>query len=470
MPDQEFKIKIISEADNTGFKSSAAAAGNLDSEVKNINTHLPEGAETWRKYKDVLGETEHAMGSARQRGMALRQLLMSFGAYTPGMEQVAMGHGGFLSTLTVGAVAAGIAIRGLAAEWDDLQETINGPIKIGLPDDAANKISAVATAWDDYAKARARAIEAAHGADASAGIREKQLNNELKLIKEVLAAEKEKAFADLALNKDKMTPEAYAAARSNINNIFDEAGNRADEHNRRQQIANKYDEAYGLDNQAREKMARATAIKAAAPETAAANQKALDQNAADAEKARKIEEERLALIERQRKSAAGQSVPEYEGAMGKMKQWLESLQIYERYGPMSYEDMRKIEQTRVDQAQANIDRADTYRRNQQEGSAERSRLVGEAASDSAKAAGLREEAGRARKFESQQNSVDSYVAGLHRDNTQKIVGANRQTAGEVRAYTDTILGGFRDIQVELLNNRREINAVRAQIKSGSRRP
>lgn len=470
MADQEFKIKIISEADNTGFKSSSAAAGNLDSEVKNITTHLPDGAESWRKYKNVLAETEEGLGSAQMRGEALRQTLMSFGLYQPGMENIAKGHGGLIGKITTGAIAAGLAVELLKSEWDELQETINGPIEIGIPEDAAKNINNVADAWEEYAKARKRAIDAAHGADAAASIRQKQLNDELKLIRETLSAEKEKALADLELNKSKMTPEAYNAARANINNIFDEAGNRAEARNRSQQTANKYDEAYGLDNQAREKMAQANATKAANPEVAVAYQKQLDENAANGEKAKKIEAERLALIERQSKAAAGQDVPEYEGSLGKIKKWLEGIQVYERHGPMTYSDMRNIEQTRMDQAQASIDRANFYRKHEQDAASERKGLIGEAAADSAKAAGLREEAGRDRKFESQQNSVDSYVAGLHRENTQQIVGANRQTAGEVRAYTDSILGGFRDIQVELLNNRREINALRAQIKSGSRRP
>jgi hypothetical protein len=113
--------------------------------------------------------------------------------------------GGLFATV----VAATESIKFLKETWQGLKDTINGPIDIGLLPGSSDTISTAAQAWDDYATARAKVIAAENSPESAAGAREKALTNELTLIKEVLTAEKEKALADLDLQKGTLSPEAY---------------------------------------------------------------------------------------------------------------------------------------------------------------------------------------------------------------------------------------------------------------------
>jgi hypothetical protein len=289
----ESEIKVNITGDETVTPAVKAAGESVEDFGKKTVEATEKLGSHRREIREVGNEIGRAIGVTRLGGLAL---------------------GG----LAAAAFAAGKAIEFLKHTWETVQESIKGPIEIGIPESAPAHISAAAAAWQQYADARAKVIAAASSPEADAGREEKHLAAELKLIHEVLAAEKEKALADLELHKGEMSPEAYAAAKANIGNIFGEAGTKADAASRQQQIANKIREAANLELDARDKTQAAAGIKAAPKEVAEANQKTLDENAAKAEAAKKIIDQRIAMIDRRIKVAHGGDVPEYEGSYGKI--------------------------------------------------------------------------------------------------------------------------------------------------------
>lgn len=451
---QDFKIHIITDADNSGFKSTSEAAQDLSREMGVINVSQEDVEKATKKTTEAFTENRHELKKA-------------------GDELGNAAGVGRLGSLMLGGVAAAAfgaarAVEFLKSTWEEIRNTINGPIEIGLPEKAAEHISAAATAWNQYAAARAKVITASQGADASASAEEKKLANELKLIKEVLAAEKEKALADLELNKGAMTPDAYNAARANISNIFGEAGTAAEQKNQRELIANKSNQAFNLEIEARQKTQQALGIKAAPAEVAEANQKALDENAAKAAKAKSEIEERIALIDRFQKYKAGGDVLEYEGADGKLQMLSESYTFAQRYGywmdpDKAANDARSIETPRLAQADAAMTTAERYRKRQETASAERARLMNEAGAASGKAAVLRGEVETDTTIESHQKSADAEVARLHQSSAGKMAGVSQQTVTAVQNFTAATVGGFADVHTKFIANQFELNELRRKI-------
>ena len=456
MPDTDFKIQIISDADNTGFKSAAAASADLNKEMGVITVSNADVEAATKKTTAAVAEgTEKFGGSRRELREAGNELGRAAGISRLG----ALALGG----MAAAAFAAGKAVEFLKDTWDTIQESITGPIQIGLPDDAPGKISAAAEAWRDYAAARAAVIAAQNSPEAGASAEEKKLANELKLIHEVLAAQKEKALADLESQKGSLSPEAHAAARANIGSIFGEAGTAADEKTRQEQIANKATEATNLEIDAQKKTAQALAIKSAPKDVAEANEKTLDENAAAAEKAKKDIQDRIDFI----KNCQTRTVKaDYAGVMGKVQAHLDAGRFHFRYGDSaSIEDALGIEQPRLDQANAAINAAKTYRDRQTAAAAEKKRLMDEAGNESGRAAGLRDEVNTDRANAAQQSGVDTYVAGLHDQAAQKISGASAQTTQAVQKVLATTIGGFADVHAVFQKHERQLADQAAKIRA-----
>lgn len=407
--------------------------------------------ETGEATADLGAKTEKATEKFGEHRHELREVGNELGRAAGISRGGALALGG----VAAAAFAAGKAIEFLKDTLAEVQESIKGPIEFGIPEDAPAHISAAAEAWEAYAIARSKVVSASTGAEAAASAQEKQLANELKLIKEVLAAEKEKALADLERAKGTMTPEAYEATKGNINNIFGAAGTSAEQNNRRRELAIKDMEASNLEIDAKKKTAQALAIKAAPKEEAAANQKILDENAANGEKAKKELQERIAMIDRSQRYSAGGNVVEYEGAGGKAQRLAEQYKLYTRYGRLDdLAGARDTESHRLAQAQAQIDIAASYRERQATGSERRKQLMDEAGSESGRAAGLRGEVRAGSQFEAAQTSTDARVAQLHSKSTAAITTASRETAEAVKEHTDAVLRGFSDIKTQLNANRR----------------
>ncbi len=455
---QELKIHIVSDADNSGFKSAAAASEDLNREMGVVAVTNADVERATKKTAQAVEEGTEKFGESRRE---IREVGNELG------NMAGVGRAGGLALGGVGAAAFGLmgALELLKSTWEATKHTIEGPIEIGLPPDAVDHINAVTEAWKKYAEARGLVIAASQGPEAGASAEEKKLTNELSLTKQVLAAEKEKALADLELHKKEMTPEEFDASRNNINNIFDEAGKGAEAKNRRALIANKDMEATNLEIDAKNKTAQALAIKSAPAAVAEANQKTLDANAASAETAKKEIQDRLALIDRVRRGSAGQDVPEYEGAYGKMQQFSEGVTAYQRYGTASFADMRGIETPRLAQAQAAIDTAAAYRDRETKAAEEKNRLMNEAGTESGKAAVLRSQVTDDSRTERRQNETDAHVANLHRESSAQVMGASRQTVEAVGQFTAATVGGFADVREQLLKHQQQLDAQREQIRS-----
>ena len=399
--------------------------------------------------------TEEATKATEKQTSAVKESTEKFSENHREVRRVAgelgnmAGIGGLGGLALGGGAAAAVglmkSLEFLEGSWESLRETIRGPIEVGLPEDAAVHISAAAEAWNTYAKARAAVTDAAGSSESTATAEEKRLANELKLVKEVLAAEKEKAQAELELRKNDLSPEAYAAAQANINNIFGQAGTAAEQSNRRQLITNKYTEAANLETDAQAKTRAALAIKSAHPADVEANQKALDENAAKATAAIPVLQKNIEMINRVASATKGDDVPEYQGSFGKFQKFSENISAYRSYGGMSLDDARAIETSRLDQARNAIRTADTYRDRESKAAEEKSRLMGEAGTESGKAEGLRKDAAADSEAEGRQTRVDAYVTQLHADTARKVSTNSAATADAVGKVLETTVGGFASI-------------------------
>jgi hypothetical protein len=447
------EVKIEITGDSTG---AVGAATETKDAIKDLGGAA--GGSVSQGMKDLGAETEKTsekfITNRREVRSAFNALSEAFGMGRLG----GLVAGGFFASIA--AMAA--SVNFLKWTWNELKNTISGPIDIGLPPDAHSRITAVAEAWNDYATARAKILAEQNTPQTAAGEQEKHLVNELKLIHEVLAAQKEKALADLEMQKAQMAPEVYAGSRANIENIFAEAGVKADEHNRYQQTVNKQTEAANLEFDAQIKMRQALLIKLAPKETAEANEKFYAEQSAKAEIALKTIKDRIDLIVRVSKP---DQVAEYEGASGKLRGLKEGYDYYTRYGLTGAADALALEKTRAAQAQALIDSGAGYKAREDAARKQRDELTGTAGRENAEAAGIRGQIPGGLRDQAAQTSVDQYVAGLHRESADKIAGGSAETAQAVRHFTDTAVAGFSNIATVVGEHDRRLDQLARQISA-----
>lgn len=128
MPERDFKINIVGDA--SSLRAAAAAAGDSLGEVGN------QSAKTGNKMEEAgkkFEKTGHHMNQARLRGELFRRVMMSIGAYTPGLEYAVYGGATAFGALTAGAIGAGIALEKLIEYFqsfeDELQSVNRGELK-----------------------------------------------------------------------------------------------------------------------------------------------------------------------------------------------------------------------------------------------------------------------------------------------------------------------------------------------------
>lgn len=134
-------------------------------------------------------------------------------------------------------VAAAIAIW--VAKIHEGREQLK---RLELPDFKIEHINKPSVPWNGLAEARAAADAAFNSPEAIYDRAIKDLREILDLQKEQFEAEKKQALAKLALKKDDMTPEAYAAAQGQIESVFVAAGDKATQAEHQQEIARKQEE------------------------------------------------------------------------------------------------------------------------------------------------------------------------------------------------------------------------------------
>jgi hypothetical protein len=311
----------------------------------------------------------------------------------------------FLGGVASAAFAAAKAIGLVKTVWQEIQATIKGPIEIDVPPEAAGHITAVAEAWNTFVEARAKVVAAENTPQAEAGREEKKLQNELKLIKEVLAAEREKAMIEAGSDKD---------AQERVKAQFDHAGKQADEASRQQQIKVKEVEMARLVADAQKKYTEAGNIRVTPEDEVAKRQKVLDENAAAAAADLKQRQERIEMIDRQTKYRAGGAVAEYEGSTGEIKRLAEDAKLYAGWGNMGdLAGYRTSESTHAGLDQASIDRAETYRKNEEAARKKKTKLTEDAGTESGQAEVLSRQIADDKAAAAAQAAVDAHGrAGL----------------------------------------------------------
>ena len=352
MADQEFKILITGDASGAvqATQQTSSAVNKIkvdisdlsDATKKSLNL-LPEQAEATKKLGSAVAETSEKMESGgrevRRLGNELGKMIgvSDLGATTMGKMGLAV-------------FAVGAALEFLHSTYEQVQDSIKGPIDISVHDDVG-KIEAAAKVWDQYAEARRKAGEAANSPESAAGRENKALEEKLKLLHEFLKAEEEEALAALATHKDQMSPQAYSAAESRIKGTFGERSTLADQDAQRAKIATMEAEAAALDKKSKEDKAKGEAMSTG-------NADAQGAAKSNAEKAKASLDEidtRIELIKRyQTGYIQGGDVPEYMGSFGQIQKAGDIKDFYTRYGISSPKDALDIENRRKTEAQAAI--------------------------------------------------------------------------------------------------------------------
>ena len=312
----------------------------------------------------------------------------------------------FLGGVAAAAFTAAKALGFLKWAWSEVASSWKPLDANVIPPTLAAEIDAVTTAWNAFAAARTAVIAAENTPQAQAGREEKRLQNELKLIKEVLAAEREKAMIEAGSDKE---------AQQRVKEQFDHAGKAADEATRQKQIKVKEAEKARLEADAQRKYADANAIPVASPEAAEDAQATLDKNAAAAETLKKEIEDRLALIERWKKFSkeGADAVAEYTGAGGFLTKEKEGTEFQYRYGNQSFDQAEQREKERMPAVEAAIKQAAKYKQNQAEMAAKKKKLLEEAGTESGQAEVLSNEIAADKADAAAQADVDAHGrAGL----------------------------------------------------------
>lgn len=234
----------------------AKALGNTE-ELKKLTPQLDSVREAIKKngvaMEESLVEGEKENISLREKREAIRALTTSF----PGLREAAIFA---LNPMT-------LALFGLGGAWElfnkrvEMAEETLGALE--MPDLGGDIESAknLAQAWDGVHQAVAAALEKYNSAEGIFNRAKTAIQDELKLTKDLLDAEKQKALADLELNKDQMGPAAYAARKNQIENAFGKKNTDAERQAEQQELARKVEEQANAAITARNKLNAANAIK-----------------------------------------------------------------------------------------------------------------------------------------------------------------------------------------------------------------
>src|ERR1039458_674353 len=215
------KVRVVIEGDSS---SVVGEAGKGQEAIKGLGQ-----------------ETEKAEGKFGSSRREIRMLGNELGRIA------GVSGGGMLALGGVAAAAFGVAkaFGFLKIAWEEVKSSWKPLDADVIPPTLAGQISAAAAAWNEFAEARAKVIATGNTPEAQASREEKKLQNELELIHEVLAAEREKAMIEAGSDK---------AAQERVKEQFDHAVKAADAANRQKQIKVKEDEVNQLVAEAALKM------------------------------------------------------------------------------------------------------------------------------------------------------------------------------------------------------------------------
>ncbi len=291
MPDQEFKIHVISDADNSGFKSSGAATDDLTQATKKSTAATADDAEASKKTaKEVEG-----------LNIKKRELLESAHTLTrefPLLGEIMRAVYNPMAFTIFGIIAAfeiwTTKVRTLTEEFSEMV----------LPNFGAHLRDAenVATAYDGIAKSVKGADDEFNSAATAFERQQKAIEAQLAATTALIAAQKQKAIADLDMERasGKVGPAMYDAKKSIIEQGYNDKTVQAEIDARNADLAARKAEQQRDADDAAKSAAKARAIKLPQDDKAVdaqiaelddlinARKKDAEKKRADAEKQREI--------------------------------------------------------------------------------------------------------------------------------------------------------------------------------------
>jgi hypothetical protein len=252
MADTDFKIHIVSDADNTGFKSAGAASEDLTQSTKKGAAATGEDAEASKKSAKEVEGLE----------IKKRELLESTRALTrefPLLREIMAAVYNPIAFTVFGIIGA-------FEIWTNRVKTLTEALGgILLPNFGAHIKDAenIATAYDGIAKSVKGADEEFNSAASAFERHASAINAQLVAIKALIAAQKEKAIADLDMERasGKLGTATYDAKKAIIEQGYNDKTTQAEIDARNAELQAKKTEEARLKQEAAKKSGEASAIK-----------------------------------------------------------------------------------------------------------------------------------------------------------------------------------------------------------------
>jgi hypothetical protein len=425
---REFKIKITTVADTSGAQAAARDLDGLSEKTKAYakqleaqDTQIAHLPESWQKASDAGTDATRKVGEGIEE-LGLRHKDLHAAVRSLGLQFPELAEFAHLALNPVGLTVAGIA--GAFALWkmrvDELTRSLGGVELPNVDPQQIGHITAMATAYEQLAKAVGAAAEKYHSVDAASDRAIAKIKEQTEEEKKLLAALKGKELADLEAQKGGMSPDQYAAARGDIEQRYGAAGLHIDQVGTTHTLFAKEQRRQRLEADSRAKMEEAAKIHVAGPEDDAKTEATLK---AQADAAQKVVEE-----SRRRR---GELIDYQGGEMNWFQRKAYEAKYLMRYGYAEPQEAMGIEDQNIQNFSVPVNRYNDFIRSRAGRNALRDRrasLTSQAAAEAGEAATLGQsipaEAAAARQSAFEGNTRDM-AAGL---------------AGDVATGRRTILG------------------------------
>lgn len=249
-------LEAEAAARKTAMEADIAARVQAGGDArKRIQNEIAQGVHTVTQEElDAATATADVDAAAVTSKIEIRQALRALGMEFPMLSRIAR-----VAMSGVGAAFAGVtaAIGAWAARIRYASEELE---RMEMPDFQIEQVHQASIAWDGLAKARAAADAAFNSGSAIYARAITDLREILQLQKEQLEAEKKSALAKLELKKSEMMPEAYDAAKKQIEDVFAATEKKNTQAEKQKEIARKQEEAANLEISARNKAAAAARL------------------------------------------------------------------------------------------------------------------------------------------------------------------------------------------------------------------
>lgn len=234
-------------------KLAAAADKEIAAGVKTVTQAEVEAA------TEVVAAGEKAFASKQQLKGAVKGLKEEF----PGLAHVAKMA---LNPIVLVVAGIGAAFAIWKARVDALVVSLGGVEMPDLSDDSVKRVGAMAKAYEDFAEALRKTVEAYNSVDSASKRDDERIDAEEKRHKKLLESQKNLALARLEAAKASMKPGEYERAKAGIEDTFESMGVKDDEATKLKKLRLKADKEDALRRDAKAKQAEAAKIKVGSAE------------------------------------------------------------------------------------------------------------------------------------------------------------------------------------------------------------